>query len=209
MSEPKIKNPAYRIETERLVVRCYQPSDTQLLADSISENIEHLKPFMPWAHFEPEPIEEKAKRTLRFRGMFDLQQDYIYGIFNTDETKLLGSTGLHTRLGDNELEIGYWIHKDFTNKGLVTESTAALIQVAFEIIHIHRVEIHCDPANLASASIPRKLGFTHEGTLRAKTSFLDRWSDSMVWGLLENEYPDSPSSKTKIKTFDAHNNPLL
>lgn len=208
MSESKIINPAYRIETERLVVRCYQPSDAQLLAESVMENVEHLKSWMPWAHNEPEPFEEKVKRVKRFRGMFDLNQDYVYGIFNPEETKQLGGTGLHTRLGANELEIGYWIHKDFVNKGLVTESTAALVRVAFEIIHIHRVEIHCDPGNQASASIPRKLGFTHEGTLRAKTPFLDRWSDSMIWGLLETEYPNSPSVNAKIKVFDAVGNPL-
>jgi RimJ/RimL family protein N-acetyltransferase len=81
--------------------------------------------------------------------------------------------------------------------------------VAFEVIHIHRVEIHCDPGNHASAAIPRKLGFTYEGTLRAKTPFLDGWSDSMIWGLLEMEYPNTPSVNAHIKVFDAHSQPLL
>lgn len=209
MTGPVISNPVYRIESKRLVVRCYNPSDAQMLADSVRESVEHLKPWMPWAHNEPEPFEEKVKRLQYFRGKFDLGQDYVYGIFHRDETRLLGGTGLHTRLGDRELEIGYWIHKDFINQGLVTESTAALVKVAFEIIHVHRIEIHCDPGNLASAAVPRKLGFTHEGTLRAKTPFLDIWSDSMIWGLLESEYPNSPSVEAEIKAFDAIGNPLL
>jgi RimJ/RimL family protein N-acetyltransferase len=209
MSEARIINPAYRIETERLVVRCYQPSDAHLLAESVTESLEHLKPWMPWAHNEPVPFVEKEKRVVHFRGTFDLNENYVYGIFNKEETKLLGSTGLHPRLGDNELEIGYWIHKDYVRRGLVTESTAALIKVGFEIVHVHRIEIHCDPRNIASASVPRKLGFTHEGTLRAKTPFLDHWSDSMVWGLLETEYPQTPSVQAQIKVFDANGNPLL
>ena len=209
MSEQLTHNPAYRIETERLVVRCYQPSDIQLLADSVAENVDHLKPWMPWAHAEPEPFEVKVDRIKRFRGEFDLGEDFVYGIFNREENRLLGGTGLHTRIGDEQLEIGYWIHKDYVNKGLVTESTAALVKVAFELIHIHRLEIRCDPDNLASASIPRKLGFTHEGTLRGKTRFLDRWSDSMVWGLLDTDYSNSPSCSAKIKVFDFRGNPLL
>ena len=209
MNNPEFSNPAYRIETKRLVVRCYNPSDALLLAESVTENVEHLRPWMPWVHSEPEPIEEKVQRLKKFRGMFDLGQNFVYGIFNPDDTRLLGGTGLHPRLGDEELEIGYWIHKDFINRGLVTESTAALVKVSFEIIHVHRIEIHCDPANLASAAIPRKLGFTHEGTLRAKTRFLDGWSDSMIWGLLESEYPDSPSSKAEIKVFDANGQQVL
>lgn len=209
MISPKFSNTAYRIETKRLVLRCYNPSDAPLLAESVTESVEHLRPWMPWVYSEPEPIEEKFQRLKRFRGMFDLGQDFVYGIFNPAETKLIGSTGLHTRLGDRELEIGYWIHKDYINQGLVTESTAALIKVAFEIIRVHRLEIHCDPANTASAAIPRKLGFTHEGTLRGKTRFLDAWSDSMIWGLLESEYPDSSSSMAEIRAFDADGKQVL
>ena len=209
MNQPEFSNPAYRIETKRLVVRCYNPSDAPLLAESVTESLEHLRPWMPWVYNEPEPIEEKVQRLKLFRGSFDLGQNYTYGIFNPEETKLIGGTGLHTRLSGGELEIGYWIHKDYINRGLVTESTAALVKVAFEIVHVHRLEIHCDPGNLASAAIPRKLGFTHEGTLRAKTAFLDGWSDSMIWGLLESEYPDSPSSKAEIKVFDANGQQVL
>jgi RimJ/RimL family protein N-acetyltransferase len=209
MNAHEFSNPAYRIETRRLVVRCYQPTDGPLLAESISESVEHLRPWMPWAHAEPEPLEEKVQRVKRFRGEFDLGKNYIYGIFNPEETKLLGGTGLHPRIGNEELEIGYWIHRDYVNQGLVTESTAALVRIAFEIIQVHRLEIHCDPANIASASIPRKLGFTHEGTLRAKTRFLEGWGDSMIWGLLETEYPNSPSSMAEIKVFDADGQPVL
>src|SRR5688572_28559607 len=209
MSPPALTNPAYRIETRRLVVRCYDPSDVQMLADSVTESVDHLRAWMPWAHNEPETVEVKLERLKRFRGMFDLGQDFVYGIFNLQETRLLGGTGLHTRLGESELEIGYWIHKDFTNQGLVTESTAALIKIAFEVIRVHRLEIHCDPGNLASAAIPRKLGFTHEGTLRAKTAFLERWSDSMIWGLLEDEYPTSPSAQAEIRAFDANGRQVI
>lgn len=209
MSSPEFSNPAYRIQTKRLLVRCYNPSDAPLLAEAVTENVEHLRPWMPWVYAEPEPLEEKFQRLKRFRGLFDLGQDFIYGIFSPDDTKLLGGTGLHTRLGEGALEIGYWIHKDYVNQGLTTESSAALIKVAFELIHVHRIEIHCDPENLASAAIPRKLGFTHEGTLRANMRFLDRWRDTMIWGLLESEYPESPSAKTEIEVFDANGQQVL
>lgn len=209
MSRPEFSNPAYRIETKRLVVRCYDPSDAPLLAESITESVEHLRPWMPWAHAEPEPLEAKIQRLKRFRGLFDLGQDFIYGIFDPRGTKLLGGTGLHTRLGEDEIEIGYWIHKDYVNRGLVTESTAALVRVAFEILRVHRLEIHCDPANTASAAIPRKLGFTHEGTLRARMRFLETWRDSMIWGLLDREYPASPASLAEMRVFDADGRQVL
>jgi RimJ/RimL family protein N-acetyltransferase len=205
----KIPNPAYRIETKRLVIRCYNPSDAKLLEEAVLQSLERLKPYMPWAHNEPVSIEERTKAVQGFRGRFDLGEGYVYGIFNPEETRLLGGTGLHPRIGENQLEIGYWIHKDFINQGLVTESTAALTKVAFEICRVHKVEIRCDPGNLASAAIPRKLGYTHEGTLRQDTRFLDRWDDSMIWGLLESEYPTSPAARAEVKVFGASGEKLL
>ncbi|MES2731624.1 MAG: hypothetical protein V4714_07745 [Bacteroidota bacterium] len=44
----------YRIETDRLVIRCYEPSDAEKLKNAITESLDHLRPWMPWAQNEPE-----------------------------------------------------------------------------------------------------------------------------------------------------------
>jgi RimJ/RimL family protein N-acetyltransferase len=205
MTMIEVHNNAYRIETEQLVIRCYEPKDAALLAESVAESLDYLTPWLPWVHVEPEPLEVKVQRLSRFRGEFDLQKDFTYGIFSKDETKLLGGTGLHTRLaGSNEFEIGYWIHKDFVGRGLATEAAGALVKVAFSVLHgVHRLEIRNDVRNLASAAIAAKLGFKHEGTLRSKYAFLDEWKDLMVWGLLEEEYPDTRAFSMSLRVCDA------
>ena len=38
----------YRIETERLVLRCYDPEDAPLLKDAVDRSLDHLRPWMPW-----------------------------------------------------------------------------------------------------------------------------------------------------------------
>ena len=107
------------------------------------------------------------------------------------ESELLGSSGLHTRVGVGAREIGYWVHKDFLNQGLTTEATVALTKVAFVVDHVERVEIHCDPENVRSLAVPRKLGFCHEATLRHRTRTPDgRPRDTMVWTLLAHESSD-------------------
>ena len=65
----------YRIETDRLVIRCYQPTDAVLLKQAIDESLDHLRPWMPWAMEEPETVEEKVARLRRVRGQFDLGND--------------------------------------------------------------------------------------------------------------------------------------
>ncbi len=209
MSVPNIPNPAYRIETKRLVLRCWQPEDASMLQEATAVNKEHLLPFMPWAVDEPQPVEQKVELMRRFRGLFDRGEDYVYGIFNKDESRALGGTGLHTRPKGNALEIGYWLHKDFINQGLITESTAALTKVAFELYHVERMEIHCSIENLASAAVPRKLGYIHEATRRRLGFAHGDKTDQMIWTLFADEYPSTSCAAAEIKAFDIVGNNLL
>jgi hypothetical protein len=55
--------------------------------------------------------------------------------------------------------MGYWLHPEWTGRGLATMSAAALLHQRFALAGIDRIEIHHDAANLASGAIPRRLGF--------------------------------------------------
>jgi RimJ/RimL family protein N-acetyltransferase len=209
-----IPGPAYRIHTQRLVLRCWNPIDAPLLKAAIDESVEHLLPWMPWAADEPTELQIKIDRMRYWRGKFDLSQDFVYGVFNRDETRVLGGSGLHTRLGVTAREIGYWIHKDFINQGLATELSAALTRVAFEIDQVQRVEIHCDPANLRSAAVPRKLGYIHEATLGKRIPAstnpeAEELRDVMIWTMFAENYPASPAASAQIEAFDAAGRQIL
>jgi len=161
---------------------------------------------MPWAHREPEPLAAKVDLLRRFRGQFDLGQDFVYGIFARDERRVAGGTGLHTRRGAGAFEIGYWIAADLTGQGLATEVTAALTRVAFEVCGAERVEIRVDSANAASLAIPRKLGFVEEGTLRRVLHDADgtpRQRDATVFALIRDDFGGSPASGAALQAFDA------
>ncbi|MCS6992412.1 MAG: GNAT family N-acetyltransferase [Anaerolineales bacterium] len=201
--------PAYRIVTPQLLLRCYTPADAPLFAEAIAESIEHLLPWMPWAASEPQPLEAKIERLRRFRANFDLDKDFVYGIFNPQEKRLLGSTGLHPRIGDKALEIGYWIHKDYIGRGYATETAAALTKVAFLVHKVERVEIHCAVENARSAAVPRKLGFHHEATLKNRSYAYGRPCDQMVWTLFAEEYPSSPAAQLEIAAYDAAERRIL
>ncbi len=203
MSTP-FPGPAYVVRTEHLVIRCYNPVDAPLLEAAVQRSLEHLRPWMPWVNSEPEPLQVKIDRLRKFRASFDLGQDFIYGIFTPDETQLIGGTGLHTRVGADGREIGYWIGVDFIGKGYATETAAALTRVAFEVDQVQRVEIHCDPANVRSANVARKLGYVHEATLRQRiANSAGQLRDAMIWSLLAEEYPASPAAALALEAFDS------
>jgi RimJ/RimL family protein N-acetyltransferase len=198
----------YRIATERLVLRCWEPRDAPLLKDAVDSSIDHLLPWMPWAADEPQTVEEKAALLRTFRGNFDLGVDFVYGIFSRDEAQALGGTGLHTRIGPEALEIGYWIRASRAGEGLTTEATAALTRVAFELTDRERVEIRCDPANDRSRAIPRKLGYIEEATLRHRLHYPEP-RDIVVYSLFREDFPSSPAASAALEAYDAIGNRVL
>jgi RimJ/RimL family protein N-acetyltransferase len=205
-----IPGPAYRVRTRRLILRCWEPADAALLKAAIDASLEHLRPWMPWAEDEPDELQAKIELLRQWRGNFDLGQDFVYGVFSLDQRQVLGSSGLHTRVGEGAREIGYWIHVDHINQGLATEVAAALTKTAFEIDAVQRVELHCDPRNVRSAAVPRKLGFVHEATLRQRTLDSEgKRRDTMIWTLLTKEYAASLASKAEIEAFDAAERRIL
>ncbi|MHA7632872.1 GNAT family N-acetyltransferase [Corallococcus sp. M7] len=200
---PTAFRPAYTVQTARAVLRCWSPADAPLALHAIESNLEHLRPWMEWAKRYPMNVTQQAGQLRRMRGMFDLGQDFAYGVFSRDGSEVLGGTGLHPRVGEGALEIGYWISERHTGRGLATEIAGALTRVAFEVEGVRRVEIHCDPRNVRSAAVARRLGFVHEGTLRQRLVAPDgALRDTMLWTLLAGEYPASPAAATVIEAFD-------
>jgi len=158
----------YRIETERLVIRCYEPRDAPMTKDAIDSSLEHLRPWMPWAEHEPQTLEQKTDLMKTFRSQFDAGENFVMGIFSADEVEQIGGSGLHPRIEPGGLEIGYFVRASRTRQGFVTESTAALTRVGFEICEADRIEIRIEPRNEVSMGVPRKLGFREEATLRRR-----------------------------------------
>ena len=138
-------DPPYRIVTERLVLRCWEPRDAPLLKDAIDSSLDHLQAWMPWALEEPQPLEEKVQLLRRFGELRSRPGLRVRDLLR-DETEVIGGTGLHTRVGEGAFEIGYWIRESRVRAGFATESTAAVTRVGFEVCGVDRIEIRVDPA---------------------------------------------------------------
>jgi RimJ/RimL family protein N-acetyltransferase len=199
----------YRIETERLVIRCYDPRDAPLLKEAIDSSLEHLRAWMPWADNEPQTLEEKTDLLKGFRSEFDAGENFPYGIFDTGETEVLGGSGLMPRIGPGGLEIGYWVRKSASRHGIATEAAAAQARVGLEICRADRIEIRIDPENVASLGIPRKLGFTEEATLRRRLPAPEgeQLRDVTIFTLFREDL--DPSLAPGLRAFDALGRQLI
>lgn len=179
----------HSIRTERLLLRCWRPSDALLLKAAIDANLDHLQAWMPWAIHEPSPASVIEERLRKFAADFEAGIDWAYAIFNPEESAVLGGTGAHRRIGDDGLEIGYWIDAASTRRGYATEAAAAITRTAFAQSSIQRTQIRCDPANIASAGVPQRLGYRHIATLPDDgLTPAGKPRDTMVWELTRGEF---------------------
>jgi len=201
--------PPYRIETERLVIRCYEPRDAPLLKDAVDTSLEHLLAWMPWARDEPQTLDEKVQLIKLFRSDFDRNDNFAYGIFSVDDAEQLGGTGLHPRIGPGGLEIGYFVRASATRQGFATESSAALTRIGFEVCGADRIEIRIDPRNQASFGVPRKLGFAEEATLRRRLPSAEGepLRDVTIFTLFREDF--DPSMAPGIRAFGASGDQIL
>lgn len=210
MSDDPQRGAAYRIETGRLVLRCWTPADARLVDDAMRDGLHELARWVPRFAREPLPPAERLLMLRQWRGRFDLGLDYSYGVFDAGETIVYGGVGLHPRVGPGSIELGYWIRAGAVRQGIASAAAGALTMVALAAGGIERVEIHCNPHNLASAAVARKLGFRHDGTIRGRLIEADgNRHDAMIWTMLAGELPGSPLSAIELTAYDALGEPMF
>lgn len=150
-----------------------------------------LSRWLPWADKHPD-VAASTDTCRRLRALFDAGADFTMGLFRRDDGRLLGGSGLHrVRWELPSFEIGYWLRDDATGRGYVTEAVAALTWTCFERLAAARVEIYCDPRNVRSADVARRVGFVFEGTLRQRILGVDgRPRDSDVFSLVRTDWDE-------------------
>jgi RimJ/RimL family protein N-acetyltransferase len=194
----------YRVESPRVILRCWSPEDAASAKKAEDESREHLRPFMLWADRAPESLGETLDKLRLFRSWFDTGEDFLFGAFSRDDGTCIGGAGLHPRVGKGGIEIGYWTHVAHVKKGIATEMAGALTRAAFEVGRMRWVEIKCATTNVGSAAVPAKLGFVHEATLKDRLVLANgAIDDAMIFTLLARDYDASAARRIPFAAFDA------
>jgi RimJ/RimL family protein N-acetyltransferase len=167
------------------LLRQFRVGDAKALALAVLGSLEHLRPWMPWA--DEESTDERFQRQ-RLRGVEHKAaagEEWQYGLFPDDGSRVLGSFGLMTRQGAGTIEIGYWVHVDEIGHGLATRASAALTDVSLALEGTTTVYIRCDERNVRSAAIPRRLGYALEETVTRAPEAPGESGRLMIWSRRE------------------------
>jgi RimJ/RimL family protein N-acetyltransferase len=150
-----VHRPAAILVSDRLVLRRWEKKDIDAATQAIRDSHDHLLPWSLLAVGDSHDVAANLVTTAH--SEWERDEAYKYAILM--EGLVVGGCGLMRRAGPGGLEIGYWLHGGWTGRGLVTEAVAALITAGFALDGVTWLEIRHDAANLASAGVPRRLGF--------------------------------------------------
>ncbi len=85
-------------------------------------------------------------------------------------------------------EIGWVLSPAASGRGLATEAVRALIDTAFEVYGLRRLVAQIDAANTRSSALAERLGLRREAHFVENAWFKGRWSDLLVYAVLDREW---------------------
>jgi RimJ/RimL family protein N-acetyltransferase len=176
----------FTLETPRVMLRPMMQDDYEVLLPLASSP----ETFKYYSKDLSQGGELKAWMAEAFRANTDgIRMPFT--IYDKEEKKICGCTSYgNISFYDKRLEIGWtWLAPQFVGKGVNKHAKFALLNHAFEIMHMERVEVKTDVLNERSRAALLKVGMKPEGVLRSHMQMhSNRRRDSMYFSIIREEW---------------------
>lgn len=176
------------IQTERLNLRPFtleDACDVQKICDS--QDIYATTANLP----HPYTIECAQGWISCHKANFENNAHYELAITDKSSGKLIGCVGLSNDKKNKNGEIGYWIDKQYWNRGYCTEAVNALIDYAFKKMDYIRVFARHFSINPASGRVMRKAGMSKEGYQKQAINKNGKFLDIELYAIIKDEWSEN------------------
>jgi RimJ/RimL family protein N-acetyltransferase len=145
-----------------------------------------VDPWIPWA--TKSTGLESARATLQdYADKQARDAGAIYGIWLKDT--LVGGVMFVTFDAESgDCEIGCWLEPAGQGRGLVTLASRRLVDWAFGVRGMRRIEWRASPRNVRSTAVARRLGMTCEEVVPESVHYRGQWHDTEIWTLRAEDW---------------------
>src|SRR3954469_7110917 len=150
----------FLIETERLVIRPWQPDDGPAFTAIMShpEVTQYVHGGKPYTEAEVDQWFERQARQLAEHRMC------MGALVEKSTNVVAGLSGVQPLGTTTDLEIGWIRGRESWGRGFATEAGPACMRYVLETLNRPRVVAIIDPANAPSKRVAARLGMTYEAT---------------------------------------------
>ncbi|WP_077324688.1 GNAT family N-acetyltransferase [Virgibacillus siamensis] len=133
---------------------------------------------------------EQAKAIIdSFQQLFEAERCIRWGMVLHPSDEFIGTIGLNNlNVKGKKAEIGFELDPDQWRKGITTEAINEVLRYSFEVLDLYRIGAVAFPANTASNSLLKKIGFAQEGKLRGYLFQNGHSHDAFVYSILRDEW---------------------
>ena len=148
----------FRLETERLILRPWEPEDRAVFQAITSDSAvtHYVHGGVP---FTDEEVDEMLARQARQLHEHNL---YMGPLIEKASGRMIGSAGVQPLGTTGDLEVGWILARETWGKGYATEIGAAAVRHVLEDLGRPRVVAIIDPDNEPSKRVAARLGMSYE-----------------------------------------------
>ncbi|MGE8080246.1 GNAT family N-acetyltransferase [Peribacillus loiseleuriae] len=171
---------------EELSLKLMELRDGERVFELTNHSREYLKEWLPWLN-----TTTKLEDTLEFIkiALKDFAENKSLNTVILFKGKIVGVAGYNSINWSNKTAyIGYWLGEDYQGNGIMTKVAKTLTDYAFSELNLNKVEIRAAVGNKKSRSIPERLNFVNEGSIRQAEWLYDHYVDHVVYGILAEEW---------------------
>ncbi|SDD52168.1 GNAT family N-acetyltransferase [Auraticoccus monumenti] len=180
---PGVAPPELPLRTGRLVLRRYEEGDVDAVwAYYRDEEVNRYLLTVPFTRGYTETVVAQRRESV-----VPGQPGRTLPLVVEHEGQVVGDVVLTLDERCGKAELGWVFAPAAGGRGLATEATRALVDVAFDHYGVHRVLAQADARNTASARLALRLGMRQEAHLRQDWWSKGEWTDTLVFGLLRDE----------------------
>lgn len=180
------------LRTQRLIMTIPGARAAEAHARFARENRQHLAPWGPAADERDFDVRFWRETLDRQIEHFRNGTQYAFGLFDAAagiDGPLLGYVIFSEVVRGVFLAcyMGYALAESAQGHGYMTEACRAGIEYMFRHARLHRIMANYMPANVRSAAVLARLGFTIEGTAKAYLYLAGAWQDHVLTSLTNSE----------------------
>ena len=171
------------LEGEKVFLRAFESGDEYVIAQL--EN--HPEPRLTLLYALPTSPQKQLEKSLK---QLNDSNTIILTICDKKTGNAVGQTGFFRidwvgRMATFYIGISKRINQ---GKGFGKETVKLMIEYAFDILNLHRVQLHVATKNIAAIKAYKRAGFVIEGLLREAMYGQGEYHDFHLMGILKKDY---------------------
>lgn len=177
------------LPTKRLLLRAFKQSDAEDVL-AYGSDPQALK-YLVWEGVKN--VEEAGDSIAGF-----LSNPGTYAIALASSQRCIGCIGLRVEPAHEKASFGYVLHRQHWGHGYMTEALAAVLQLCFETLALHRVESTHYVGNEASGRVMQKCGMRLEGVGAHEVKVKGIFHDVVHYGITQTHWQSLHPSPTTL-----------